>query len=39
MKSIKNILMKHPFGLTEEEAVSVSRYVVENSTSEYVYWD
>ena len=39
MKTIKDILTKHPFSLNEEESVLVSRYVVEDSSNEYVYWD
>ena len=31
--------MKDPFGLKEEEATLISRYVVEDSANEYVYWD
>ena len=39
MKTIKDILSKHPFSLKETEAVVVSRYVVEDSSNEFVYWD
>lgn len=39
MKTIKDILVKHPFSLNEDEAILVSRYIVEDSSNEYVYWD
>ena len=39
MKTIKDILMKHPFSLSEDESTLVSRYVVEDSSNEHVFWD
>ncbi len=39
MREINQILRVAPFGLKEEEAVMVSRYIVEDSNNEYVYWD
>ena len=39
MKTIKDILIKHPFSLSEAEATLVSRYIVEDSANEYVYCD
>lgn len=39
MKTLKGMLRKHPFDLNETEATLVSRYVVEDSPNEYVYWD
>ncbi len=39
MKEIQSILQEYPFSLKEEEATLISRYVVEDSANEYVYWD
>jgi hypothetical protein len=39
MREVKNILRVAPFYLSEEEATLVSRYVVEDETIEFVYWD
>jgi NADH:ubiquinone oxidoreductase subunit H len=39
MKELKATLQEHPFNLKEEEATLVSRYIVEDSANEYVYWD
>lgn len=39
MKTLKDIIKKHPFNLEENEAILISRYVVEDSPNEYVYWD
>lgn len=39
MKAVKTILKTHPFLLEEDEATALSRYIVEDSANEYVYWD
>jgi hypothetical protein len=39
MRAIKEILEAQPFSLSPEQAVLISRYIVEDSPNEYVYED
>ena len=39
MKELIDILKEFPFGVTEENAILISRYMVEDSPNDYVYCD
>ena len=39
MKEVKKVLLNEPFCLTEEDALLLSRYIVEDAQGEYIYCD
>lgn len=39
MKEAKQILQQYPFELTEKDAYTLSRYLIEDSNNEHVYVD